>query len=135
MEPDAALVGADGVVVLDTPAALDSDIAVVVLPADPEADHSIGFGNAPQDLVLVILHLVLDVPEDVFGDLADSLDELWLSRVAPLDSLNELFKVDVVGCAHRSSPLLIGRVARDHLRRHCRSREYPGGTIQASRCG
>ena len=37
VEADAALVGADRVVVLHPPAALDADVVVVVLPADAEA--------------------------------------------------------------------------------------------------
>src|SRR3546814_849647 len=38
MEADAALIRADGVVVLDAPAALDANIVIVVLPANPEGD-------------------------------------------------------------------------------------------------
>jgi hypothetical protein len=51
VEADAALVGADRVVVLDAVAALDADVAVVVLPADAERDHPVGLGDAAQDLL------------------------------------------------------------------------------------
>ena len=103
VEAQAALVGADGVVVLDPPAALDPDVAVVVLPADPEADDPVGLGHPPQDLVLVVLLLVGDEVEDVLGDLVDRLDELGLARVASLDTRHELLEANVIGDCHRLS--------------------------------
>ena len=51
VEADPALVRADRVVVLDAAAALDADIAVVVLPADAEGDDPIGLGDAAEDLL------------------------------------------------------------------------------------
>ena len=86
VEADAALVRADGIVVLHAPAALHADIALVVLPADAEADHPVGLGDAAQDLVLVILLLVLDEVEDVLRNFLNRLHELGLARVAPLDA-------------------------------------------------
>jgi hypothetical protein len=100
------LVGADRVVVLHPPAALDADVAGIVLPADPERDHPVRLGNPAQDLRLVILLLVGDEIEDVLGHFLHCLDEFVLMRVAPFDPFHELVEVDVVGNCHRSiSPL------------------------------
>src|SRR5690606_15578744 len=84
VEADAALVGADRVVVLHAAAALDADPAVIVLPADTEADHPVGLGYPAQDLLGVVGLLVLDEIEDVLGHLLHRLDELGLVRVAAL---------------------------------------------------
>ena len=46
VEPDAALVGADGVVVLHPPAALHADVVVVILPTHPERHDAVGLGDA-----------------------------------------------------------------------------------------
>ncbi len=95
VEPESALVRPDRVVVLHSPAALHADVAVVVLPADPEADDTIGLGDAPEDLVLVVLGLVCDELEDVLGNLADGLDELGLAGVSTIHPVHEPFEVVV----------------------------------------
>src|SRR3546814_6366834 len=87
MEADAALIRADGVVVLDAPAALDANIVIVVLPANPEGDDPIRLGYAAQDLPAVIFLLVLDEVENVLGHFLDRLDEFRLGRIAPLHAL------------------------------------------------
>src|SRR5581483_880175 len=89
VEADAALVGADRVVVLHAPAALDADAAAVVLPADPEGDDPVGLGDAAQDLLLVVFFLVGDEVEDVLGHFLHSLDEFGLMWIAPLDAFHE----------------------------------------------
>ena len=96
VEADAALVGPDRVVVLDAVAALDAHAAVVVLPADAEADHAVGLGDAAQDLLGVVGLLVLDEAEDVLGHFLHRLDELRLVRIALLDAFHEGRKIDVV---------------------------------------
>jgi hypothetical protein len=96
MEPDTALVGPDGVVVLHPPTALHANTVVVILPANPEADDAIRLSDTPQDLVLVVLDLVLNEFKDVFGDLLHCLHEFELAGVATLDPLHELFKIDVI---------------------------------------
>jgi hypothetical protein len=100
VEAQATFVGADRVVVLHPPAAVDADVVVVVLPRHPEADHPIGLRDAAQDLVVVVLLFVLDELEDVLGHLLDRLDELGLTRVALADALDELRQIDVVGHGH-----------------------------------
>ena len=93
MEPDAALVRPDGIVVLHAPAALHADIAFVVFPADAEAHHPVGLGDAAQDLVFVIERLVLDEVENIVGDFMHRLDEFRLAWIAALDALYETFQV------------------------------------------
>ena len=100
MEADTTLVGADCVVVLYAPAALYADVAFVIFPANAEADYPIGFGNPPQDLILVVFFFVGDEVKNVFRDFLDRLLKLWLSRIALLDAFHELLEVDVVGNGH-----------------------------------
>ena len=104
VKADAALVGADGIVVLDPPAALDADVALVVLPAHAERDDAVGLGDAAQDLLAVIGFLLLDEVEDVLGDFLDRLAEFGLARVAALDPLDEGREVDVIGRCHAVAP-------------------------------
>src|SRR3546814_14060300 len=46
VKADTALIGSDRIVVLNAPAALDADMAVVVLPADAEGHDPVGPGDA-----------------------------------------------------------------------------------------
>src|ERR1700692_4764850 len=69
VEANAALVGADRVVVLYPPTTLHADVALVVLPTDPKADDAIRLGHAAQNLVLMVLLLVADELEHVLRDL------------------------------------------------------------------
>ena len=55
MEAQAALVGADGGVVLHAVAAVDLDLTLVVHPFHTEADDAFGLGDALEDLVLLVL--------------------------------------------------------------------------------
>jgi hypothetical protein len=100
VETDTAFVGADGVVVLDPPAALHADIALVVLPADPKADHAIRLGDAAQDLVAVIVFLVLDEVEDVLGHFLHGLSEFGLARIPTPDSFDERRQINVIRNRH-----------------------------------
>src|SRR5690606_14054460 len=118
VEADAALVGADRVVVLHAAAALDADPAVIVLPADTEADHPVGLGYPAQDLLGVVGLLVLDEIEDVLGHLLHRLDELGLVRVAALHALHEGRKVNVIGNGH-GPPLSLRATPRGVMNREC----------------
>lgn len=44
----------------------------------------------------MVLFLVLDEVEDVFGDLPDGLDELVLAGIALFDALNEAGQINVI---------------------------------------
>src|SRR3546814_11931848 len=67
VKADSALVRPDGIVVLDPPAALDADIALVILPTDAKGHDPVGLGDAPQDLLRVIFFLVGDEVENEIG--------------------------------------------------------------------
>jgi hypothetical protein len=108
VESDSALVRADRIVVLHPVAALDPDIALVVLPADPERDHPVGLGHSPQDLRLMIFGLALGELEYVLGDFLDRLDEFGLTGVAPLDPVHETVEVDMVVAARHSASSVHG---------------------------
>ena len=74
----------------------------------------VGLGDAPKDLILVVLLLVLDVVEDVLGDLLNRLDELRLTGISLLHALDEPIKVDVIRYAHRASLSLFEVGEPDH---------------------
>lgn len=54
----------------------------------------------------MVLHLVLDVVEDILGNLPDGLDELRLTRIAFVHSSHELLEVDMARHAHRRIRLM-----------------------------
>ena len=102
MEANPAFVGTDRVVVLHAPAALDPDVAGVVLPADPEADHSVRLGDSAKDLLVVVFLLVADEVEDILRNLLHRLHKFILMRIAPLHSRHEFVEIDMVRHSHRS---------------------------------
>ena len=104
MEADATLVRPDGIVVLDAPATLHADIAVIVFPANAEADDAVGLGDAAQDLVFVILLLIGDEVEDVLGDFLHGLREFRLAWIALLYTLDERREIDMIRNCHWLSP-------------------------------
>ena len=93
MKADPTLVWSDGVVVLHSPATLDANILIVILPADPETYDTIGFRDPAQDLRLVILFLVLDETVDVLRDLLDCLNELFLPWIALFHAFHERIQI------------------------------------------
>ena len=54
MKAQAALVGANGGIVLDPPCAVDLDFALVVDPADAELDDAVGFDETLQQAVVCV---------------------------------------------------------------------------------
>ena len=93
MKADPTLVWSDGIVVLHSPATLDTDILIVILPADPETYDTIGFRDPAQDLRLVILFLVLDETVDVLRDLLDCLNELFLPWIPLFHAFHERIQI------------------------------------------
>ena len=109
VEADAALVRADGIVVLDTPAALDANIAIIVFPADAERHDAVGFGNAPQYLLRVIFFLVGDEIENIFRYFLNCLHELGLPplRGLPMSvAMNAAHMMEIQSMFTRREPLL-----------------------------
>ena len=100
VEADTALIRTDRIVVLHAPAPLNADIAFIVLPADPEADHPIRLSDTPQNLVPVIIFLVLNEVVNIFSDFLNRLRELRLPRIAPLHTLNERHQINVITNRH-----------------------------------
>ena len=82
VQTDAALVGADGGVVLDTVATVDLDIALVVGPGDTEDDGALRLDDAVDDLVLDDVGAALHDGLQRGQNLLDSLQELLLTGVA-----------------------------------------------------
>ena len=104
VKPDAALVGADGVVVLHPPAALHANIVVVILPAHPERHNTIRLGDAAQDLGFVIFRFVAYEVENILRHVGDGLHQFSLTRIAPLHPCDEAIQIDMITSAHGRSP-------------------------------
>ena len=136
MKSQASLVGADRVVELDAPAAVHSDIAVIIFPGDTENDDSIGFGQSFQDLRFPVSGVLQNERHQSLDDLLDCLMKFWFTRIPLLQALHELAnfcvasrghkdqlrKNDSVRCASRSSEALerlerLERIARRIARR------------------
>ena len=60
VEPEPAFVRSDGAVHLDSVAAVDLDLTVIVDPAHPEHDHPLGLDEPLEDLHLAVLRETLD---------------------------------------------------------------------------
>ena len=106
MKADAPFVRPDRIVVLDAPAALHANIAVIVLPADAKGHHPVWLGNAAQNLLRVVFLLVGNEAENVLGDFLHRLDEFGLVWVAPRDPCHEPMKIDMFRCRHLPLPRL-----------------------------
>jgi len=107
VEADAALVRADGIVVLDSVAALDADTVIVVFPANTKGYHPVRFGNPPQDLRRVIGFFIFDEIENIHRDFLNRLDEFGLPRIAFLDALHECRKIYMIGNGHTIPPYIV----------------------------
>ena len=64
MESQSALVGSDCIVELDSPAAVDLDLMVVILPFDLEFKDSVRNYYSIQDLVLEVHRIRVDSVDD-----------------------------------------------------------------------
>ena len=91
VEANAALVGADGVVLLNAEAAIDANVAVVVFPHHPEGDDAVRFGHPLEDHEVFVDLFVGDVGNDVHRHFVHRLVEFRLAGVAAADPLHELF--------------------------------------------
>ena len=89
VEAEAALVGAERVRLLDPKAAIDLQRALVVGPADAEADDAVRLDEALEDALAEPTGLALVDGPDGAGDLGDGLVQLVEAGVAPLEALEE----------------------------------------------
>ena len=116
VETDPALIGADRVVILHPPATLHADLALIVFPAHPERDHTVGFADPAQDLIFVILRLVGNEIENVFGNFLHRLNEFGLAGIVLAHIANERFEVGIFPDAHDGLlKRTLGRSFTDHL--------------------
>ena len=85
VEAQAALVGADGGVILHAEAAVDAGLALVVDPGDAELEHALRLDKALQQAGGLPLGVLVDHELERLKDLAHGLEELGLPGVAALD--------------------------------------------------
>ena len=81
MEPQAALVRADGGAELDTVAPVDVDLSLIVDPGHPEADHTLGLHKGLDDALLLIFGMLLHDHIQALQNLQHGLMEFLLVRV------------------------------------------------------
>lgn len=82
VEPEATLVQPDRTVHLDSVAAIDLDLVLVVDPAHPEHDHSLWLDEALEHLHLPVLGESLDDGLERGQDLTGRLQKFRLAPVA-----------------------------------------------------
>ena len=85
VEAQAALVGADGGVILHAEAAVDTGLALIVHPGDAELEHALGLDKALEKAGGLPLGVLVDDELQGFKDLAHGLQELGLACVAALN--------------------------------------------------
>src|SRR5574341_1154597 len=85
MEPQSALVGTDGAVHLDAVAAVDADLAAIVLPRDPEQDDALGLDHPLDDPGGAVLRAPLHDQVHRLEHLLHGLMELRLGGVLRAD--------------------------------------------------
>ena len=85
METQAALVGADGAVRLHAVAAVDLNLALVVLPRHAEHDDALRLDHALKDLVLLVLGMLLQDRHDRGQDFFDHVVIFLLLRILLFD--------------------------------------------------
>jgi len=90
VEPEPAFVGADGAVHLNAIAPVDLNAAPVVLPADPELDDPLGFGDALQNLFLPVTRITVQDRLHRLHHLTHGLVKFSLVRISGLDERHDV---------------------------------------------
>ena len=98
MQAQAALVRADGGVELDSPAAVDLNLARVVHPRYAEIEDALRLDDALHDAVRFNLRAGLNNRLEGFENLADSLQELRLVCVALLQARVNALQILIFQC-------------------------------------
>ena len=93
MEAQAALVGADGGVVLHAVAAVDLYVAVVIHPGDTELNDALGLHKALQQRVLLPLGMLVDHEFQRFEHFPHGLQKFRLMSVTLLDLCINPFQI------------------------------------------
>ena len=98
VKAQAALVGSNGRVELDTIAAVDLNLALVIDPGDTEHNDALGLDEALKQGGLLVLGMGVERRLDGAEDLGRGLDELRLLGIAGLELVENFLRV-----AHASS--------------------------------
>ena len=85
MEAKTALVGADGGIVLDTVAAVDLNIAVVVHPGNTELNHTLRLYKALKKRSLFPFRMLVDDQFERLKDFSDGLKKFRFVSIALLN--------------------------------------------------
>ena len=124
MEPQAALVGSNGAVELDTVAVVDLHLPLVIYPGHPEQNDTLGGSQPFQQRIFPkgILVLFNDGGKR-FQNLGDSLDKFRLIGILLLYALQHFINI-----AHGSSTPLYSSFIRQeniaHTKHKCSSSAY-----------
>ena len=102
MEPQTALVRADGAVELDAEAAVDVDVALIILPGHTELDDALRLHQAVHDALFDILGAGFHHGDQGGQDLPDCLVELRLGRIPLNDPIHQVVQIRVLN-THASS--------------------------------
>ena len=78
MEPQAALVGADGGTELDAVAAVDMYMALIIHPGHPEGNHALRLHKGFDDTVLLVLGVLVNDQIQAFQHFQNRLMEFPL---------------------------------------------------------
>ena len=93
MEAQAAFIGAHRARHLDAVAAVDLDLALVILPCDAERDGPFWLNHALQDLRFFILRMRLEDRDDAREHFRYRIVEHLLLRVLLLDAREHIFDI------------------------------------------
>lgn len=126
METDAAFVGTNGGVELDTEAAVDLDFAVVIDPRDAEDDLSFGLDDALEDAGFDEVGAGIGDGVEGLKDLGDSLDEFRLVAIALFDVFQYFDEMFVLHKLSNSIPFDIVIGLLDKKKRQNRTVPSPG---------
>ena len=114
MKTQTALVRTNGIVELNPPSTICSDIPFVVLPGDSEYDGAVGFGQSFQNLMLLILWIFLDVRHDRRNEFFHRLMKLRLTSIAlnqaSHEAVNRFARFDPHNVSFRSRMLFHRRI-------------------------
>ena len=81
MKTKPTLVGTDRAVHLDSKAAIELNVTLVVHPRHSEQDDALGLDDALENFRAPVFGVFLEDDDEGFGDLFDGLMELGLGRV------------------------------------------------------
>jgi len=95
MEAQAALVGADGAVMLYAEAAVYLNITIVINPGYTEGDDAFGFNESFEQAALFVFGMLFDNYFERFENFFDGLEKFFFTRVALLDSFKNTFDISV----------------------------------------